>query len=297
MSARTVLVTGATGQQGGALARLLLERGHRVRALTRQPGSPAARALAERGAEIASGDFEDRASLARAVAGIEAVFAMGTAFEAGTAAEARQVIALAGAAREAGVAHLVYSSAAGAEKSTGIPHFEGKRRVEEHVASLGVPFTIVAPVFFMENLLSPLLLDGLRQGRLALALPAARALQQVALADLASFTALVLESRDRFLGRRIEIASDEPTGAEAAAALSRATGRPIVYEELPLDRLRVQNEDFARLFEWLDRVGPRADVEGLRRDHPAVGWRRFADWAREQDWGALGVAGAKPPRA
>jgi uncharacterized protein YbjT (DUF2867 family) len=294
MSERTILVTGATGQQGGALARLLLERGHRVRALTRQPGSPAARALARRGAEIASGDFEDRASLARATAGAEAVFAMGTAFEEGGAVEARQTIALAEAAQAAGAAQFVYSSAAGAHEATGIPHLESKRRVEECLANLGLPFTIVAPVFFMENLLGPLLREGLREGRLALALPPARRLQQVAVADLASFTAHVLESRDRFLGRRIEVASDEPTGAEAALALSRATGRPILYEEVSLDRLLVLNEDFGRVFEWLERAGPRADVEGLRRDYPAVGWRRFADWAREQDWGALGVAAVPP---
>lgn len=255
-----------------------------MRALTRQRGSPAARALGELGAEIESGDFEDRASLARAVAGVDTVFAMGTSFEAGAAAEARQGIGLAEAAQAAGVGHLVYSSVASADQETGIPHFESKRRVEERIVELGLPYTIVAPVFFMENLGSPLFRDELREGRLAMALAAARPLQQLALADLASFTTLVLERRDDFLGRRIEVASDELTGAEAAAALARGMGRPIAYQEVPLQRLRVLNEDFARVFEWLDRVGHRADVEALRRDHAEVGWRRFAEWARAQDW-------------
>src|SRR5436309_13817371 len=113
--AKTILVTGATGQQGGALARLLLERGQRVRAMTRKPDSPAARALTGRGAELAAGDFDDRASLERAMQGIDAVFVVATPAEAGVEAEIRQATTVADAAKAAGVRHLVYSSVANAD--------------------------------------------------------------------------------------------------------------------------------------------------------------------------------------
>src|SRR4030067_2055923 len=107
MSTLKVLCAGATGQQGGALARLLLQRGHTVRALVRDPESEKARALAVAGAEPVKGEFNDPASLHKAAAGIDAVFAMSTPFQSGTEAEARQGVAIAEGARKAGGGHLV----------------------------------------------------------------------------------------------------------------------------------------------------------------------------------------------
>src|SRR5437868_33217 len=113
-----VLVTGATGKQGGHLVRELLARGHTIRALTRRPESPAAAALADRGIRIVKGDFEDQGSLERAVRGVDTVFAMTTPLENGEKAEARAGINIVRAASAAGVAHLVYSSVAGADRAT-----------------------------------------------------------------------------------------------------------------------------------------------------------------------------------
>jgi uncharacterized protein YbjT (DUF2867 family) len=284
---RTILVTGATGQQGGALARLLLSRGHRVRALTRKADSPAAQMLAGHGAELAVGDFDDRASLERAMQGADALFVMGTPFEAGMEAERRQATAVADVANAVGVPHLVYSSVANADRQTGIPHFESKYAVERHIRALGIPSTIIGPVFFMENFVGPQALPGLREGKIALALPAARTLQQTALADIAGFAALVLERREPFLGRRIDLASDERSGAEVAEILSRVLDRPIEYVELSLEAMGTGSEDLARMFEWFDRVGYSADIAALRREYPEVGWHTFEDWAKAQDWRAL----------
>jgi len=275
---KTILVTGATGQQGGALARLLLERGQRVRALTRKADSPAAETLAGQGAELAVGDFDDRASLERAMRGIDAVFLMATPIQAGIEAESRQAITVADAATAAGVRHLVYSSVADADRQTGIPHFDSKYLVERHIQALGIPSTIIGPVFFMDNFAGPFLLPGLREGKLALALPASRKLQQVALADIAGFAALVLERREPFLRQRIDLASDERSGAEVAEILSRVLGRRIEYVELPLEAMRAGSEDQARMFEWLDRVGFSADIAALRREYPEVGWHSFEEW-------------------
>src|SRR5437762_9182522 len=133
----SVLVTGATGNKGGHLVRELLARGHSVRALTRKPESPAAAALAERGVTIVPGDFEDQGSLDRAARGVDTVFAMSTPFESGEKTETREGINIVRAASTAGVTHLVYASVAGADRASGIPHFDSKFEVEKEIRQIG----------------------------------------------------------------------------------------------------------------------------------------------------------------
>src|SRR5258708_38878941 len=145
-----VLVTGATGAQGGAVARQLVKKGHRVRALTRNVASPAAQALAALGVELAQGDLEDRASVDRALADMAAMFSVATPYERGPEAETRQSILAADAAAAAG-AYPVYSAVANADRHTGVPHFDSKFAVEEHIRARGIEATIIAPVNFMEN--------------------------------------------------------------------------------------------------------------------------------------------------
>ena len=284
-----VLVTGATGKQGGHLVRDLLARGHSVRALARNPESPAAAALAERGATIVQGDFQDQGSLERAARGVDAVFAMSTPFGTDEKTETREGINVVRAAAAAGVSHLVYSSVAGADRATGIPHFDSKFEVEKEVRRSGVPFTIVAPVFFMDNFLADFMAAGLAKGSISMAVPATRRLQQIPVADIAQFAALVIERRASFLGKRIDIASDELTLTAVAAAITEASGRDIEYTAVPVDSVRQWNDDLARMYEWFDRVGYDADVVGLRSVYPEVDWHRFTTWACEQDWSAVAV--------
>ncbi len=288
-----VLVTGATGKQGGHLVGELLARGHSIRALTRKPESPAAAALAERGVTIVTGDFDDQGSLERAARGVDTVFAMATPLERGEKTETREGINIVRAAATVGVGHLVYSSVAGADQATGIPHFDSKFEVEKEVRRSGVPFTIVAPVFFMENFLADYMAAGLAQGSISMAVPASRRLQQIAVADIAQFTALVIERSESFLGKRIDIASDELTMTTAAATISEISGRHIEYTALPVDSVRQFNEDLARMYDWFDRVGYDADVVGLRWLYPEVDWHSFSSWAREQDWSAITVPAAQ----
>ena len=284
---KLVLVTGATGKQGGAVVEALLIRGHQVRALTRNSASSAANRLREQGVEIAVGDFTDHDSLVRAARGVDAVYAMGTPYEEGSEKETAQGITLTDSAKTAGVAHLIYSSVASADCATGIPHFDSKYEVEKHLQASAVPYTIVAPVYFMENLLQPWILPSLRQGKLAMALPARRSLQQIAVADIGAFVAAVIERGDTVFGRRFDIAGDELTGEEALAILSKVTGREVHYEAFPPDVLRAQSEDLALMFEWFDSTGYAADIENLRRDFPEVKWHTFEEWARKQDWSIL----------
>ncbi len=283
----TVLVTGATGQQGGMVARTLKSRGHSVLGLTRNPDSPSARELKDLGIGVIAGDFNDPPSLVTAAQGVDAVYVMATPFEAGTEAETRQGIAAVDAAKSAGVRHLVYSSVSDADRETGVPHFDSKYQVEKHIQAQNLPYTIVAPAYFMENLLAPFMLPGLKQGILSMAMPETRGLQQISVQDIASFTALVLENRDRFLGRRVDIAGDEVEGARVAEMLSRVSGHQIDYAEADIGELLAMNQDLGKMFEWFNQVGYSADIPALRRDYPEVGWHRLEEWAQAQDWSAL----------
>jgi uncharacterized protein YbjT (DUF2867 family) len=155
-SDRTILITGVTGKQGGAVARALEGTGFHLRGLTRKPDSERAAALAGNGVDIIKGDFDDEATLRRALAGAWGVFSVQDAQEAGVEREEEQGKRLAKLAREAGVEHYVYTSVGSADKQTGVPHFDNKWRIEETVRGLRFPsHVILRPVFFMENLLAP----------------------------------------------------------------------------------------------------------------------------------------------
>jgi uncharacterized protein YbjT (DUF2867 family) len=284
---RSVLVAGATGQQGGAVARALLSRGHRVKALTRNPDSDAARRLMSAGADIVTGDLGDTASILRAASGVDTLFLMGNVNEVGTEAETRQGIIAAEAAKAASVGHLIYSSVADANKKTGIPHFDSKYLVEKHIALLGIPFTISAPASFMENIVAPWSIGALRQGTFAFPMPPKRVIQLIALTDIGAFVVALTERRDQVFGKRFDLAGDELSGEEQANILSDAMGRPINYQEIPIAAASQQSEDVAIMFEWFDRVGADADIAALRRDFSEVRWHGFADWARAFDWSVL----------
>lgn len=174
---------------------------------------------------------------------------------------------------------LVYSSVANADRNTGIPHFESKYKVEQHIQNLGIPYTIIGPTFFMENLLT-YLKPGLEQGQLALPLSPSSILQQSALQNIAEFSALVLEHSKTFRDKRIDIASDEVTGEQATKVLSNELGREIRYVYVPLDRVREGNEDMARMFEWYEKVGTGIDIPSLHQEYPQVNWLSFKDRAK-----------------
>lgn len=284
---KTVLVAGATGNQGGAAAKALLQRGHKVVALTRNPESDNAQALAARGASLAVGDFSDTESLIQAAAGVDAAYAMTTPTEAGADAEIEQGDSLINAMVAANVGHLVLGSVADANNNTGIPHFDSKFEVEKRLAASGLAYTIVAPVYFMDNALAVWGLPALKEGKLAMALPEDTALQQVSVKNIGEFAAAMIERRDAVFGRRFDIAGDELTGARAAATLAKAAGREIRYEGFPPGFLRAQSEDLALMFEWFERTGYSADIKAFRLDFPEVAWQSLEDWAGEQDWSVL----------
>jgi uncharacterized protein YbjT (DUF2867 family) len=277
-----ILVTGATGKQGGAAAHHLLAEGWRLRALVRDPQKPAARALAEQGVEIVPGDLDDPASLERAVRGVYGVFAAITPVEEGPAGEERQGKALALAARVAGVQHYVYSAVGGAERNTGIPHFESKWQIEQQVGSLGLPATILRPAFFMENFAEPWARPGILGGTLVQSMRPDKPLQMIAVDDIGAFAALAFGRPNDFLGRALELAGDELTMPEVAEAFGRAIGRPVRYVAQPLEQLRGTNSDAAAMLRWFNEHGFQANIPALRALYPQL--TDFDTWLHATGW-------------
>jgi uncharacterized protein YbjT (DUF2867 family) len=280
-----VVVTGATGNQGGAVVKGLLERGHEVRAVTRDTDSAKARELANAGVLLVRASLEDTAELTKALEEATSLFAMTTPFGGGTQAETRQGISAADAAKAAGV-HLVFTSVGSANRQTGVPHFDSKYEVEKHIADIGVRATVLAPVYFMENLHYGK--EQLAKGIYAAPLPPTRRLAQVAVADIGAVAVRLLEDPARFAGKRFDLAGDELTGNDVIAVLSRVTRRPFTYFQVPLDVFRQRmGEDQAKMAEWFDRVGFKADRAALRREFPDVAFHDFESWAKAQDWNTL----------
>ena len=281
----TVVVTGATGQQGGAVIKNLLKRGHEVRAVTRNTDSAKAKMLADAGVALAHASLEDTAALVKALEGATSLFAMTTPFEGGAQAETRQGISAADAAKAAGV-HLVFTSVGSANRQTGVPHFDSKYEVEKHIAKIGVRATVLAPVYFMENLYFGK--EQLAKGMYATPLPPTRRLAQVAVADIGAVAVRLLEDPGRFAGKRFDLAGDELTSNDVLAILTRVTGRPFSYFQVPLDVIRQRmGEDGAMMYEWFDRVGFIFDRAALRREFPDVAFHDFESWAKAQDWNTL----------
>jgi len=282
----TVVVTGSTGKQGGAVARGLLERGHQVRAVTRDPNSKQAKLLANAGAALVAASLGDATGIKEALGGATSLFAVTTP-SGGTDAEIRQGIAAADAAKAAGV-HLVFTSVGSANQQTGVPHFDSKYEVEKHIAKIGVRATILAPVAFMENL--HFVKEQLVKGIYASALTPTRTLAQVAVPDIGAVAVRVLEDSARFTGKRFDLAGDELTGNDAMSILSRVTGRNFTYYQVPLDVVRQRmGEDAVKMYEWFDRVGFAVDRAALRREFPGVTFHDFESWIKTQNWSELHV--------
>jgi uncharacterized protein YbjT (DUF2867 family) len=280
----TILVTGATGQQGGAVAKQLLARGHKVVAMTRHPESDKARALESAGARIIKGDLDDESSLKNALRGIWGTFAIQNTWEAGVEKEEEQGKRFAKAAKDAGVEFYLYTSVGSAQRSTGIPHFDNKYRVEQTIRSLKFPaFTIMRPVFFMENLLSPWFKPGIDQGQLMVALRADTKLQMIAVEDIGKYGLWVFENHDKLNGRAFDIAGDSITMPAAAKTISAASGKKVVFTPPPIEAVRQSSMEFAIMLEWFDRVGYDADIQGMARE-TGIQPTRFDAWANKVSW-------------
>lgn len=290
---KTVLVTGATGSQGGAVTKNLISGGHHVRALTRNTGSESAIHLKDNGAEVVRGDFENPATITEAATGADVVYVMGTPFELGLEAEVKQSIAAIDASIEAGVDHVIYTSVASALDRSQVPHFDSKATVEAHLTQTGVNYTILAPVAFLGDVTEypfwegfvPGAGDGVKDGVYAFPIPSETPLQMVSLEDLGQFAQLVVENPSRFQGERIELASFAITGTHVAESLTRHLPWTVRYRAIPLDAWEeLAGHDGRKMAEFFTRGGYTVDIEGLHGAYPEVEWHSVQDWMDSHDW-------------
>ena len=278
-SDKLIAVAGATGQQGGATARHLLERGFRVRGLTRDTGSEAARKLQAAGAETVAADLADPATLGPALEGVYGVFSVQNFWLPGVGYEGEilQGKNLADAAKAAGVKHFVYSSVGGAERDAGVPHFDSKWIIEQHIASLGLPATILCPVAFMENNLYQR--DAILGGTFPTGgIAPGKTLQIVAVDDIGTFAAIAFERPDEFQAKAIELAGDDLTEEQMAEAFSRVTGRTVTLDRTPPEGAPALDAEMVAMIKWFNEHGYEADIPALRKIHP--GLKTLETWAR-----------------
>lgn len=271
----SVLVLGATGTQGGAVVRELLAGSVPVHALVRDPASARAEGLSDVGARLVEADLLDRASLARAFGEVETVYAITTPFEHGADEELKQGENIIAAARDANLRWLLLASVAAADRAP-VPHFASKARIEQRLMETDIPWTVLAPSYFYENVLGAR--TAIRAGRLPMALPPDRPLHQVSLANLGALVAAVLKRRDEHLSQRVEVAGDAPTPAAMATAIG------VRYEQTSLADLRNHSADLAAMYEFLADEGYGIDTAALRGRYPEVPWMSFADWTRNVNW-------------
>jgi uncharacterized protein YbjT (DUF2867 family) len=282
---RKVLVTGATGRQGGAVVRHMLPKGWKLRALTRDPASHSAQDLARKGVEVVEGDLEDAASVARAAAGVYGIYSVQDFWAVGAKREVQQGKNVADAAKKVGVKHFVYSSVGGAERNTGIPHWESKWEIEKHIRSLGLPATVLRPVTFMEGYYIDQVEIGILKGKLADAIRGDKPYQTIATDDIGAFAALAFERPTEFIGKELEIAGSELTYLEAAKVFSRVLGKPVKFQKLPLPLVRlILGKEFYVMFRWFNEAGYKADIPGLRRAYPEIHFHTLEEWLREEGW-------------
>jgi uncharacterized protein YbjT (DUF2867 family) len=248
--------------------------------LTRNPNKAAG--LAKAGAEIVKGDLTDKATCERALQGTDGVFAVSTFIEAGMDVEVQQGITLADAAKKANVKHFVYTSVGSANRNTGVPHFDTKWKVEQHISQLGLPATILRPVWFMENFGTYFLPSP--EGVLVVPLRPDKKLHMIAVQDIGEFGAAAFLRPAEFIGQAIDLAGDEMTPPEVAAHLSRTMGRPIQFQQMPDEQVEAtMGHDFAVMFQWLNEVGFSVDIPALRQRF-GIPLTSFTDVIARADW-------------
>ena len=280
---RPVVVAGATGKQGGAVAARLLERGHRVRALTRNPAKTAAKALEAAGAEVVQADLEDRPGLDRALSGAGALFSVQDFLEAGVDAERRQGINLTDAASASAIEHLVYCGASTIDRNTGVPHLDSKWDIEQRVRALDTPWTVFRPAAFMENwaweretIESSDVMH--HPGRPDMVY------RQVSVRDIAVMVVKAFESPAIWAGNVAPLAGDALTPVQMAETFSRVLARPIAFEQVDWESCRAaQGEELMLMYRYFDEFGMDGDPAQLRYWHP--GARSFEQFLREDGWG------------
>lgn len=280
---KLIVVGGATGQQGGAVARHLLKSGWKVRALTRDPNKDAAKALAVQGAEIFQNDMDDRAGVERALQGAYGAFGVQNYWlpNVGYEGEVKQGKLFADAAKAAGIQHLVYSSVGAAHRGMGQKHFDSKWEIEQYIQALNLPATILRPVFFMENYnwSRAAISNGMF---FSMGLAPDKTIQVIAVDDIGAVTATVFANPAEYIGKTIELAGDELTESQIAATLTRVVGRPVNLLPAQMPDGQQPSEEQVAMYRFFTGEAYSADIAAVRKIYP--GLQSLETWLNATGW-------------
>lgn len=275
-SGKTILVLGATGNQGGAVARKLLSDGWSVRAVSRRTDQPAAQELQKKGATVVQANMDDQQSLLEAMKGVYGVYSVQPLYSKDPEKEVQHGKTVADVAKQVGVSHFVYGSVGGAERDSGVPHFETKWQVEKYVRAIHLPFTILRPAFFMENFMG---FAQVHEQKLRVQgfMDVKTKLQMISVQDIGAFAAMAFNHPEEYKGESIEIAGDEVTLSQVANVFSQVFETTCEIVESARDQFQEN-----KMFEWFETDGYQADIPSLRKIHP--GLLDFSAWVKSSGW-------------
>lgn len=265
MTAKTILVIGATGTQGRAVIRHLRKAGHVVRGLTRDPESKSARPLVDQGVTLVRGDLDDAASLETAMQGVDGVYLVTDFFKNGIAGEVRHGKLVADLCAKLGVRHLVHASVNGADRNTGVPHFDSKGEIERHITALKLPATFLRPAIFFEDLVEKKYFPPASWGMMPKLVGPDRPIKWVSVEDIGVAAVKVFSERDAFLGKAIPLVGDEKSMTEARAIFTRVNGKKPFRVVMPTFLFRkLVSRDLTMMMEWLSNSSMDGDVATTR---------------------------------
>ena len=269
---KTVFVTGATGKQGGAFIRNLLPMGCRIKALTRNPGSDSSQKLKKQGVEIINGDLDEPFSYKDQLNDVDAIFCVLT-YENGIKKEINQGINLADLAKKFNVKHFIYSSVIGADLHTGIPHWESKFRIEQHIQEIGLTYTLLRPNSFYENFLIPQVKSRLLKGKFVSPVDRNKVQQFISTEDVGRFGAKVFMDQETYSGKTITLAAEQMDQQQVAKCFSEVMGKEISYQKLPgfITRLAM-GKDLFKMFTWVNKNDAVfvKDLDGFKKEFPEM---------------------------
>ncbi len=267
---KTIFVTGATGNQGGAVVTSLIKNGFKIKALTRKIDSAKAQVLQKQNIELVKGDLNDLTTFRNHLKDVDGIFSV-QSFENGIETEIRQGIDLANIAKEYGVTHFLYSSVAGAELNTGIPHFESKYKIENHIKQLSLPYTILRPNSLFENFLIPQVRSRILKGKLASPINKNKIQQFISAVDIGEISSDIFLNKSKYLGKTITIGSEEMDMQQVANAFSDVLGKEISYQKFPMLIARlVMGKDLYKMFKWINKNDAifLKDIELFKKENP-----------------------------
>ena len=251
---KTIFVTGGTGNQGGAVARNLIEQGFTIKVLTRNTNSIKSENLKTMNIEVVKGDLNNPDTYREYLKNVYGIFSVQT-FENGVEKEINQGITLATLAKEFGIKHFLYSSVFGADLNTGVAHMESKFKIENHIKQIGLPFTIIRPTSLFENFLIPQVKKGILKGKLVQAIHRNTVLQYIAAEDIGKAAAKIFQESEMYLGKTIPLATEQLSTQEVADKFSEVLNKKIEYKKLPVLVTRLfLGKNLYKMFKWMTEI-------------------------------------------